>query len=143
MVVAVSLEECSKIEILGAWATGHLMGHPVDKTKLKRALASHASKNRNNAYFLPPSAEEEAAKKRCDVEGAIDEFKKLQDEFHIKANSAKNASLYVDYQDNGFVAPNEQVEAADVDNIRALKYKLNCTVLYLHLMANHYAAGNQ
>lgn len=85
----ISLEECSKIEILGAWATGHLMGHTVDKTKLKRALASHASKNRNNAYFLPGSAEEEAAKKSGDVDGAMEAFKKLQDEFHIKANTAK------------------------------------------------------
>jgi AbiV family abortive infection protein len=116
----ISLEECSKIEILGAWATGHLMGHTVDRAKLKRALASHASKNRNNAYFLPVSAEEESAKKSGDVDGAAEAFKRLQDEFHIKANTAKNASLYVDYRENGFVGPNEQVEAADVDNIRAL-----------------------
>jgi AbiV family abortive infection protein len=30
----ISLEECAKIEILGGWATGLLMGHQVDMEKL-------------------------------------------------------------------------------------------------------------
>ncbi len=116
----ISLEECAKIEILGAWATSLSMGHTVDVAKLKRALASHASKNRTNAYFLQGSAEEEAAKSSGDIDRSIEEFKQLQHEFHVKANTAKNASLYVDYQDNRFVAPDEQVETKDVENIRAL-----------------------
>src|SRR5688572_478021 len=49
----ISLEECGKIEILGGWATSHLMGHPINLRKVASALASHEAKNFANAYMLP------------------------------------------------------------------------------------------
>src|SRR5437868_2973747 len=42
----ISLEECGKVEILGGWATALLMGHDVDPVRVKKAMASHAHKNR-------------------------------------------------------------------------------------------------
>ena len=68
----VSLEECAKLEMLGAWATSLLMGHEVDSAKVKKAMASHAHKNRTNAYFLKGNAKEEAARKSGDVHGAVE-----------------------------------------------------------------------
>lgn len=35
----ISMEECGKIEILGAWATGHLLGFSSDPRKMARAFA--------------------------------------------------------------------------------------------------------
>src|SRR5437763_13612173 len=58
----ISLEECAKLEMLGAWATSILMGYKVDGAKVKKAMASHAHKNRTNAYFLKGNEKEEAAK---------------------------------------------------------------------------------
>jgi AbiV family abortive infection protein len=103
----ISLEECAKLEILGAWATSLLMGYEVNLTKIKKAMASHANKNRTNAYFLKVTADEEAAKQRRDFKGAAEAFSEMQKSFHLKANTAKNASLYVDFADGKFVAPNE------------------------------------
>jgi AbiV family abortive infection protein len=103
----ISLEECAKIEILGAWATGLLISHQVDMKKLEAVMASHARKNRSNAYFLGLSEEEELALEAGDTEAAIKAFRELQDKFHRKANTAKNAALYVDFKDGKFVTPNE------------------------------------
>ena len=105
----ISLEECAKIEILGGWATGLLMGHQVDMKKLEGVMASHAHKNRSNAYFLELSEEEELASEAGDTESGIKAFRELQQKFYIKANTAKNAALYVDFNDGKFVAPNERI----------------------------------
>ena len=107
----ISLEECAKIEILGGWATGLLMGHQVDMKKLERVMANHARKNRANAYFLELSEEEKIAWEAADVEAAIEAFRELQQRFHLKANTAKNAALYVDFNDGKFVAPGERITA--------------------------------
>jgi AbiV family abortive infection protein len=105
----ISLEECAKIEILGGWATSLLVGHQVDTKKLEDVMASHARKNRSNAYFLGLSEEEELALEAGDTEAAIKAFRELQQKFHLKANTAKNAALYVDFKDRKFVAPNERI----------------------------------
>lgn len=105
----ISLEECAKIEILGGCATGLLMGHQVDMKKLEGVMASHARKNRSNAYFLRLSEEEELALEAGDTEAAMKAFRELQQKFHLKANSAKNAALYVDFNGGKFVAPNERI----------------------------------
>jgi AbiV family abortive infection protein len=105
----ISLEECAKIETLGAWMTSLLLGHQVDMKKLEAFMASHARKNRSNAYFLELSEEEELALEAGDTEAAIKAFRELQQKFHLEANTAKNASLYVDFKDGRFVAPKERI----------------------------------
>jgi AbiV len=47
------------------------------------------------------------------------EFQKLQDEFHEDSNSAKNASLYVDWKDGEFVSPREQISVEMLAEIRS------------------------
>jgi AbiV family abortive infection protein len=116
----ISLEECAKLEMLGGWATSLLMGHEVDSTKVKNAMASHAHKNRTNAYSLKGNAKEEAAKQSGDFEGAIKAFKEMQKEFHLRANKAKNGSLYVDFADGKFVAPSERITPEMINEIAAL-----------------------
>ncbi len=115
----ISLEECAKIENVGAWATSLLAGYAVNDKNVLAGLASHARKNRTNAYMLEGSAEEQAARERGDWKAAGEEFKKLQAEFHEKSNDAKNASLYVDFEDGKFVAPIERVTKDMLDETAA------------------------
>jgi AbiV family abortive infection protein len=105
----ISLEECSKIENMGAWATTLLSGLEVDQNKVLASFRRHSSKNKSNAYMLEGSQAEKDAKARGDWESAREEFKKLQTEFHEASNDAKNASLYVDWKDGDFVSPSEQI----------------------------------
>ena len=105
----ISLEECSKIENLGAWATSLLSGLEVDQSKVLAAFRRHSSKNKNNAYMLGGSQAEKGAKARGDWETAREEFRKFQMEFHEASNDAKNASLYVDWKDGEFVSPSERI----------------------------------
>jgi AbiV family abortive infection protein len=107
----ISLEECSKVENLGVWATSLLSGQTVDQKKILAAFARHSSKNKTNAYMLKGSQAEEDAKKRGDWKTALKEFAKLQEKFHETSNNAKNASLYVDWKDGEFVAPRERISA--------------------------------
>jgi AbiV family abortive infection protein len=89
----ISLEECAKIETLGAWATSLMAGYSVDEKKVLAGFTSHAQKNRTNAYMLQGSAEEKAAKERGDWKTAGEEFKNLQAEFHEKSNVANSIGL--------------------------------------------------
>jgi AbiV family abortive infection protein len=117
----ISLEECAKIETLGAAATSLLMGHEVDFVKIRNALISHARKNRTNAYFLEVSPEEKAAIDAGDLEGALKVFSAMKDRFHLKSNTAKNASLYVDFDDKlNFIAPKDCIKDEMVAEIAAL-----------------------
>lgn len=105
----ISLEECSKVENLGAWIASILSGLPVNQDRVLAAFRRHSSKNKSNAYMLEGSEAEKEAKARGDWEVAREEFKKLQEEFHEQSNDAKNASLYVDWEDGKFVSPSEKV----------------------------------
>jgi len=105
----ISLEECSKINNLGAWAVSLVVGDDVNQKAILGALRRHAAKNKHNAYMLPPSDAEKDARSRGDWKAALQDFRAAQDEFHDKSNQAKNASLYVDWQDDEFVAPSERI----------------------------------
>jgi len=113
----ISMEECAKIELLGTWVTSLLMGHEVDIIKLTTNLANHKVKNYTNAYMLRLSQEEKEARKRGDWKASLEIFEKIKSEFHIKSNSAKNASLYVDFKDEKFVAPRERITKSMVSKI--------------------------
>ncbi len=113
----ISLEECAKIETMGAWAVSILAGIPVEGDKVLLGLTRHANKNRTNAYMLEGSAEELAARERGDWGAALAEFKRLQEEFHAKSNAAKNASLYVDFESEKFFAPVDKITADMVGEI--------------------------
>lgn len=113
----ISMEECAKVELLGTWATSLLMGVDVDVTKLSAKLASHKAKNYTNAYMLTPAEEETEARVRGDRKGSLKAFDKLQAGFHLESNTAKNASLYVDFKDGKFVAPGERITEVMVSAI--------------------------
>src|SRR5262249_27093079 len=70
----ISLEECSKIENMGAWATSLLSGLEVDQNKVLAAFRRHSSKNKSNAYMMDGSQAEKDAKARGDWEAAREEF---------------------------------------------------------------------
>src|SRR5258708_18992789 len=78
----ISLEECSKVDSLGAWAVSLLCGHEVDQKRILAVLARHSSKNKANAYMLEGSQPEKDAKAHGDWETASKEFKMLQEQFH-------------------------------------------------------------
>lgn len=114
----ISLEECSKVDTLGAWGMSLVMGLEVDQKKVLAAFARHASKNKSNAYMLEESEAEKDAKRRGDLKGAIEGFKKSQAKFHETSNQGKNASLYVDWGDVEFVAPSERITEAMLAEIK-------------------------
>jgi AbiV family abortive infection protein len=63
----ISIEECSKVEMLGAAAAELMIGREVDFKALERALRSHEVKNRSNAYYLKGSKAEMAARRSGDI----------------------------------------------------------------------------
>ncbi|HFF2077245.1 TPA: AbiV family abortive infection protein [Pseudomonas aeruginosa] len=118
----ISLEECGKIEILGAAVTSCLAGVDIDVKSLSRAFRRHEAKNKINAYFLPRSEDEKAAEEKHDTAAAASAFKDIQEQFHHESNNLKNASLYVDF-DGAFTSPGDIISQDDYDRIRALNEK--------------------
>jgi AbiV family abortive infection protein len=104
----IALEECAKVDKLGAAVTSLLMGHEVNIEALRRAFRRHEYKNKANAYFLPTTEAERLARDSGDFGAARQEFKQLQEAFHEESNSDKNASLYVDFGDT-FTSPEELI----------------------------------
>jgi len=104
----IALEECAKVDALGAAVTSLLMGQDVNIEALRRAFRLHKYKNKANAYFLPTTEAERLARDSGDFDAAAQEFKKLQEVFHEESNNDKNASLYVDFGDT-FTSPQELI----------------------------------
>jgi AbiV family abortive infection protein len=111
------LEECAKIQTIGAWAVKVLAGLPVDEKKGSASLRRHGNKNRTNAYMMEGSGAERDARKRGDWKTALAEFSKYQTEFHATSNVAKNAPLYVDFEGGTFVAPVDRISPEMVADI--------------------------
>ncbi len=117
----ISLEECSKIDMLGAWASGKLMGYEgPDLDELARVFANHRAKNYTNAYMIPAAEAELTARSEGNSDLALSAFKAMQAEFHSQSNSAKNASLYVDLRDGEFIAPKDRITIKMVEDIAAM-----------------------
>jgi len=133
----ISLEECAKTEVIGGNIMALLMGKAVDLERMRKAFLSHERKNRTNAYFLEPSAEELAAREQGDVKKAANAFREIQDQFHLESNSKKNASLYVDIDDGTFVAPAEVITAEMAHQARELNERyLGLTLPKLEMAQN-------
>ena len=113
----ISLEECAKIEMLGAWAVSVLTGTEVGIQKVVVAFASHKAKNYANAYSLPATSSEADARSQKRWDEAMKAFKQKQTDFHLQSNSAKNASLYVDFQNGTFAAPKDRISESMVKSI--------------------------
>jgi len=105
----ISLEECGKTEMIGWWATGHLMGCRVEFGKMKARFSSHKAKNFANAYMLPLCEAQQKARDECDWQREHQAFKEQQTAFHQQSNDRKNASLYVDIVDSVFAAPSDRI----------------------------------
>jgi AbiV family abortive infection protein len=113
----ISLEECGKVDMLGAWAISHLTGMVPDDKKFSKALANHKAKNYANAYMLEPTEAETRAREAGDWRAAIEVFEKKKVEFHERSNAAKNAALYVDVQGGVCSTPSEHTTEAMVEEI--------------------------
>ena len=119
----ISIEECSKVEYLGAWAMSQLLDKEGDRAQIGKAFRSHAAKNKLNAFMLEASAEEISARERGDWDASSAAFKKTQDAFHQKSNRNKNDALYVDWTGAAFVAPAEAITEEMVADITKLNAK--------------------
>ncbi|HOW27335.1 MAG TPA: AbiV family abortive infection protein [Elusimicrobiota bacterium] len=119
----ISLEECGKTEIIGWWTTAHLMGNAVDLGNMRSQLASHKDKNFANAYMLPLSESEQKARDESDWKREHQAFKEQQIDFHQESNDRKNASLYVDFIDGVFFAPNDHITEDMVHEIAERNYE--------------------
>lgn len=109
----ISIEECAKIDSLGAAAKGLLIGIDIDLGKLHKKLARHEVKNHINAWNFPFTAEEEAAHSAGNREEARVAANKLRSEYHSFVNSVKNNSLYVDFNGFDYRRPLESVDESD------------------------------
>ncbi len=116
----ISLEECAKIEMLGAWAVSVLLGVDVNEHKVASAFASHKAKNYTNAYMLPAGVEEASARREKRLADSLTAFKQQQSDFHRESNTAKNAALYVDMHRRMFGAPKERITEEMVAGIAQL-----------------------
>ncbi|MBF8740017.1 AbiV family abortive infection protein [Pseudomonas guariconensis] len=115
----ISMEECGKIEILGAAVVQCLSGEEVSVKTISTAFRRHESKNKINAYFLPRSEAEIAAIEVDDAAAAVSAFKAVQKDFHEESNGLKNSSLYVDFKDE-FITPQDSISKDDYERIRSL-----------------------
>ena len=115
----ISLEECSKIDSLGAWATSLVLGFEVDQKKVLASLSRHGSKNKLNAFMLKVSEEEFEARASGDWKTASALFKESQEQFHADSNQAKNGSLYVDWVEGAFIAPADRINPEMLAKIAA------------------------
>jgi AbiV family abortive infection protein len=122
----ISLEECGKIEIIGGWATSILAGHKVDVSKLAKVMANHKSKNSANSYFLPVEDGERKGRQNGDWKAAHAVFKKQKEQFHLESNTAKNASLYVDFANETFTMPSERITDEMVEEISQRNHDFLC-----------------
>ena len=118
----ISMEECGKIEILGAAAVSLIAGHEIQLSTVSAVATRHRAKNDANAYLLPLTNEEEAAAQSGDWQRALQAFRQRQADFHAYSNKAKNASLYVDFSEQRFVAPGEAVSEEMVEALASLNY---------------------
>ena len=116
----ISLEECSKLEFLGAWSMSLVRGHELNPRRAASAFSSHTAKNKLNAYMLDPSEAELEAREKGDWAASLAEFQKTQNEFHRVSNNNKNASLYVDWTGTEFVAPVDAITVELVAEISEL-----------------------
>lgn len=113
----ISLEECAKVDTLGAAVTSLLMGQDVNIEALRKAFLSHKYKNKANAYFLPLTEAEKKAHEGGDFDAVRRHFKELQSAFHTESNNDKNASLYVDFGDV-ITSPLELISEEDFVKVR-------------------------
>lgn len=113
----IALEECAKVDSLGAAVISVFMGHEVDLDRLRRAFRRHEYKNKANAYWLPVTENERQARDSGDFGAAREAFKQLQADFHEESNDDKNASLYVDFAE-AFTSPLDIVSEEDFAKVR-------------------------
>ena len=116
----ISLEECGKIEIVGWWATTLLTGGVVNIAKMTKAFRNHQAKNYANSYFAKLTPEEREAKTNDERMKAAEAFRRFQEKFHQESNTAKNASLYVDFKGGKFSAPSDVITEEMVVDIAAV-----------------------
>lgn len=105
----ISMEECGKVELVGGWAAGVLMGEARDFKDLRKALSSHQAKNTTNAYMLAPDEAERKAEESADWKAKMVAFNNAKREFHKRSNDAKNAALYVDIDEGSIATPKESI----------------------------------
>lgn len=114
----ISLEECGKVELIGGWLTGILMGLEADPKPFYRRLAQHQAKNTINAYMLDLSEDELAARSKGDWKAEHAAFTSAKQEFHEASNAAKNAALYVDISEGKLVTPDASISKVMLQDIR-------------------------
>jgi AbiV family abortive infection protein len=131
----ISMEECAKIDLLGASATSILMGFEIDEERIARVFRDHKAKNYTNAYNVATTQEEREARDRGDRKGSIEAFKSFQRLFHNEVNNIKNGGLYVDFREQTFVSPKEVItEAIAVAFMRRNAEFLQRSALFLRLL---------
>ena len=131
----ISIEECAKIEMIGWSASSLLMGNGIDLEIVASEFRSHKMKNHTNAYMARLTEKEIEARMQGNWKESVAAFKQFQTQFHQEVNSAKNASLYVDFKGGKFSAPSEVVTEEVLKMFWGLNhYFLQVSFPYLRLL---------
>lgn len=132
----ISLEECAKVDMLGALAVGLFMGEELSRKSIQRAFSNHRAKNFTNAYLRPPGDREKEARGDKRWADAMEAFRAQQRQFHHESNTRKNASLYVDLTDEGFLKPRDRITRSMIVEIRADNERyLSGAEMYVRMLA--------
>ncbi len=105
----ISMEECAKIDMLGAYTVSILTGHDIEDERIGKIFRDHKAKNHANAYNAIPTPQEQEARERGDLASASAAFKEFQRHFHVEVNTIKNAALYVDFLEGRFISPKDAI----------------------------------
>ncbi len=129
------MEECAKIDMLGAWAVSWLLSGEVDEEAIARSFRDHKAKNHANAYNICPTPEESAARASGNWDSASLVFRNFQRDFHIQANRVKNSALYVDFKGGIFESPKNLIGEEIVAALSALNGDfLSQSALFVRLL---------
>lgn len=131
----ISMEECSKVDMLGAAVAGLHYGMSIDLDKLARQMSRHETKNHNNADFTVVTAAEKSARERGDFKEAKRIFEEQRGAFHKYVNDLKNDALYVDFKGGKFSSPLEVVSEKEANEMLAVNaYFLRHASMHLYLI---------
>ncbi len=108
----ISLEECGKLELLGAWIIGRFGGSSPDPSKFYASLTHHKAKNSINAYMLEVEGDELSAQEQGDWKAKHEAFMRMKRGFHENSNRAKNSALYVDIGQDKLETPKSNISKA-------------------------------
>jgi len=114
----ISLEECGKLEIIGAAIMDVVTESRFDEKLFRKNIRSHKAKNYANSYFLKANEEELKARENKQYIEEIEIFNNRQNDFHMTSNDLKNDALYVNIEGQKATKPKNVITAELLEEMK-------------------------